>query len=147
MLMIANITPDHFRGYFIPCGSDKITIIPQFSSPQMFEKIRELFKHFSRTYTFEQIYYLCRRISRRCRQKYMHMFRHYFYAIYLKFVLFSYLCKYFFQPVLLRFGKYFFTIFRNPNKMVFDIIYCMSGPFNNHVYILAQGDRRLSSPS
>lgn len=121
-MLISNILSYNFCRYLVPNRTDKVTIIPQFSSPELFLYLGEFSKHHFSRYAFDYLHYPRWRILRRHNQKQMHVIIHYFHCIYLKFVSFCDLAKYFFQSLRHSIIEQLLPIFRYPNKMILQII-------------------------
>ena len=46
MSLVLNIFTDYIGGNFVANTADKVTIIPQLSSPKLFSQLRKFLKHF-----------------------------------------------------------------------------------------------------
>jgi len=77
-------------------------------------------------------------VSRRKRQKYVHMILCYFHRIYLKPVVNGNLFKYAPHSLLYVSSKYPLPILRSPYQMIFRVIYSMWCSFDCHVLCIAQ---------
>ncbi len=91
MSLVLNISPNYISGDFYSNTPNKIAIAPQLPCPQLFPQLEELLECFSCRDTFHRLYYLGRRISRWCLQKYMHMVFQHFHDVYHKLIFLSHM--------------------------------------------------------
>ncbi len=47
MLLVFYVPSYYLRGNFISCGSYKISVVPEFSSPEISLEMRKFYEHFS----------------------------------------------------------------------------------------------------
>src|SRR4030066_1827725 len=132
MSMIFYIFLYCLTGYFVPYRPDKISIFPEFSSPQFFLYPWMPPEYFLRTYALQHPHRFPYRISRRYARKYVHVITRY-----LHFYDFTVpCCQYLFKQLLYRIPylpiQYPFTIFRRPYKMISRIVNCMAHSFYAH---------------
>jgi hypothetical protein len=128
-MLIPNIVPDYFCRYFVANRSDKVTIIPEFPAPKLFLYRGKLSEHYLGGNTFDHLHNSRWCILRGNNQKQMHMIIHYFHRVYFQIVLLGYLLKYFLQSIRHPIIEQFLSIFRNPYKMVLQVIDTMSASF------------------
>jgi len=131
-MLILNILPNQIRIHFVPHCPHKIPITPKLPRPKLLLQPKKLLKHYPRTYTLQHLYNLCRRIFGWRRKKYVNMINFDPHCLNLKIILPRYLPKQLLYPLLQLFRQDVFPIFRNPYKMIFDVIDCMLSPFNPH---------------
>lgn len=133
MPMIVHIFLNHFRCYFIPYSSHKISIFPKLPSPQLPLHLRMPPEYFLRTNTFECPHYLSYKILWWYASKYMDMILRHLYLLYLTVSCFQYLSKQFFRQFPNLILQYPLAILRCPYQMIFCIIYCMAYTSQTHV--------------
>ncbi len=138
MGLILNIFADCISGYFVTNTPDKVTVTPQFPSPKLFSQLWKPLERFTGRDTFHHLYHLCRRVSRRCLNKYVYMVFHDFHRIYPKFILLGYPPKYFFQVPRNLLTQYMLPVFRYPYQMILQIIYGMFSPSNPHATFIQE---------
>jgi len=131
-MLIFYISSYYFCGYFVSNCSDKVSIIPKFSTPEIFLQPIVFFKNLAGAYPLQHIHNLGRRILWWNRQKHMNMFWHNFHRIYFKFILLGYFFKKFFNSFLHLLFQNTLAILWNPDKMIFDVIYRMSRSSYSH---------------
>lgn len=125
MDLIFNVFPYYVSSNLITYTPDKISITPKLSGPQLFPQFRKFLKHLSGRYTLQYLHYLCRRISRRHLNKYMHVVFHDFHRVYSEFILLSNPLRYLFQVPRNFPTQYMFPVLRYPHKVVLQILYGM----------------------
>jgi hypothetical protein len=130
--MCINILTNYFLGNLVPNRAGKISIFPQFTSPQFFLYFGILLKYFTRADTLEYANNFSYRIFWRKRQKYMNMIFRYFHRIYLKLKILRNLFKQLLYSLPNLSSQYPFPIFRCPNKMIRAIIYCVTRSSYRH---------------
>ena len=135
MGLILNITSNDIGGDIIANTSDKIAVVPEFSRPEGFPKLGELFEYFSCRYAFHYLHYFSRRVPGRGFDKYMDMVFHHFHGIYVKAILFSDMPEDFFYVSGDVGIKYMLPVFGNPHQMVFEIIDRVFRPSNSHAIL------------
>src|SRR3989338_7468951 len=131
-MLILYISSYYICGYFVSNRSDKVSIVPKFSTPKIFLQPRVLFKNFAGAYSFQYIHNLCRGIPWWSSQKHMNMVWHNFHRIYFKFILLSYFPKKLFNSFLHPLFQNTLAILWNPDNVIFDVIYRMFRSFNSH---------------
>jgi len=131
-MLILNIFADQIRGHFVPHRPHKIPIAPKLPRPKLLLQPRKLLKHYLRAYTLQYLYNLCRRIFGWCRKKYVNMINLDPHCVNLKIILPRYLSKQLLYPLLQLFRQNMFPVLWNPHEMIFDVIDCMSSPFDRH---------------
>ena len=68
-MLIPHIVSYYFCRYFVANRTDKVTIVPQFPSPELFLYLRELLEHYLGGDTFKHLHYLRMCKLRRNNQK------------------------------------------------------------------------------
>ncbi len=96
-MLIPNVVSDNFCRYFVANRTNKVTIIPEFPSPELFLDLGKLSEHHLGRYTFDPLHNYCGSKLRRHDQKQVYMIFHYFHRVYFQIVLFGYLPKNLFQ--------------------------------------------------
>ncbi len=125
IMLIPNILSYNFCRYFVANRTDKVAVIPEFSSPKFFLYLGEFSKHHLCRYAFDYLYYPRWSILRWHNQKQMHMIIHCFHRIYFKFISLCDLTKYLFQSRRHSIAEQLPSIFWYPYKMVLQIIDAM----------------------
>ena len=129
---IVNIVLYRFTGDFVSNRSDKISIFPEFSAPQLSLYLWMSQKDLFCTHSFQKSHHLNNRIFGWYRCKYMYMIFCYFHLLYFTVSCFQYL----FNELLYSISKLFFPyplgIFRCPHKMVSFALDCMAHSFEAH---------------
>ncbi len=129
-----DIPTNHLCRYLVPYTSDKISIVPQFPTPQLLLHLGKLLENFAGRNTFQPLRYLGRTIAWGDRKKYMHMILHYFLGIHLKAIPFGNLLKNPLQPIRYSLAQNHPTIFRHPHHMILEIVNSASGSFETHAW-------------
>jgi hypothetical protein len=119
-------------GDLVSSCSNKISIFPEFSTPEFFFYFWISKKDFLCTDAFEDSYYLSNRVFGRYTGEYMDMIFGYFHFLYFTVSCFKYLFKQLFNGILQFFFKYQFAIFGCPHKMIFCVVNCMAESFYSH---------------
>ena len=136
MGLIFNILPYYVSSDFISYTPDKISLTPEFPRPQLFPQFGKLLKCLTGRHTFQYLYHLCRGISRRCLNKYVHVVFHNFHRIYPELILLGYPLKHLFQ-VLGNFPTQdVLPILRYPHQMVLNIKNGVLCPSNSHTVVI-----------
>jgi len=132
MPMILYIFLYRLTGDFVSNSSDKISIFPKFSTPQLSLYIWVPQKDFFCTNTFENSHDLTNRIFGWYTDEYMNMIFSYFHFLYFTVSC----CQYFFKETLYSISQLFFqyplAIFGRPYKMVSCVVNCMAQSFDTH---------------
>jgi len=133
----------HIGRYLIPHRSHKVSIAPHFPSPQLLSQLRIPTKHLSRRDTFHHLYHPARAVPRRCHHKQVNMIGHHFHRVYLQLIPLGYPCKDLFQTLGQRLLQNQFAIFRNPYKMVLQVVDRMARSFDRTHPVDSNGRIRL----
>lgn len=138
MSVVLYISSYRFTRYLVSDGSDKISVFPKFSTPQLSLYLRIPQKYLSCTHALQNPHYFSNRISGRNARKYVHMILGYLNLLYLTVSR----CQYLFKQLLYRISYLFFqyplAILRCPYKMVSRIIYRMAHSFEGHAVYYTQ---------
>jgi len=137
MILVFNIFTDDVSRDFVTYTPDKISIVPKFSSPKLFPKLRKFFEHFACRYALHNLHYLCRRISRRRLAKYVHVVFNHLHRVYVKTVLLSNFLKDLFQIFLYFFDQYVLPVLRYPYQVIFQVVDGMFSPMYAHADYIA----------
>ena len=125
-LVILNIFLDNIFCPFISNCSNKISILPKFTSSKFFLHFRIPLKYLPCSFTFKSLHYFRDRIPRWKTQKYMNMILCYFHCLYFKLITDGNLPKTIFYKFLDITSQYPFSVFGSPNQMISCIIYRMT---------------------
>jgi hypothetical protein len=134
MSMIANIVLYRFTGDFVSNRSDKISIFPEFSTPQLSLHFRVSQKDFFRTHALENPHHLPHRIFGWYAGKYMDMVLSYFHFLYFTVSRCQYLLEQLLCTISYLCFQYPLAIFGCPHKMVSRVIDCMAHSFDGHAW-------------
>jgi len=149
--MISDVSLDQFFRDFIPHGSCKIPILPEFSSPKLSLHFRKYLKCLACRNTLQHPYHPRNRIPRRKTQKYMNMVRRYSHLLNLKTMILCNLQKYLPHLISDIFSLNPFPIFRRPYQVIFCVINSVSSSSDTHVVSYSTffcfQQTHLSSPS
>ena len=132
MILVLNIATNDVSSNLISNTPDKVTVIPQFSSPKLFPGVGKLLEYLFCRYALHYLYQSGWRISRWRSQKHMHMVLNYFHGIYFKTILFTYPLKYFLQIARDITTQYILPVFWNPDQIIFQIVDGLFGSFYTH---------------
>ena len=135
--MVFNIVSNHLCGHFITNCSNKITILPEFSSPKLFLHLRMLMKYHAGTDALQNPYHLGNRVPSWKAQKDMHMVFCDLKGIYLKIVILGNLLKDLFHSLSNIIPQNPFSVFRGPYQMIFRIVDRMRSSFQFHAVNIA----------
>jgi len=116
--LIFYVAPYHVRCDLVAYTSNKISIAPQFTRPELLPELWKLLKYFPRRYTFHNLHNLSRRISWRYFQKYVHMVFHYFHRVHPEPIFVHYLLKHLFSVLSNLTYQDVLPILRYPDQMV-----------------------------
>ena len=151
IMMIFDVTLDQIRRHLIPHCSDKISVLPKLSSPQLPLHFRKFFKHFTCRNTLQHPYYLGNRISWRKTQEQVHMVRRHPHFLNLKPMALRNLRKYlsYSPPYITSLNP--FPVLGCPHQMIFRIVNRMSSSSDCHAFdishLICLWQTHLSSPS
>jgi len=141
--MVLNIVPDHICRYLVANGASKISIFPQFSSPQLFLDRRVLFEYDAGTDSLEHHYHFRDTISGWKRQKDMDVILRDLKGVYCKVVMYGNLLKDFFCSCSDVLSQDPLSVFRCLHQMIFRFIDRIACSLQYHAGSIAQ----LSLPS
>ncbi len=117
-----DVLPDHLSRNSVPYRPDKVSVTPQFSSPQLLTQAWVPTKQLPSRYTLHNLHYLAWTILRRYYQKQMYMIRHHFHRINLHIVPLRYPTKDFLQTFCYCTSQDELTVLGNPYKVVLEIV-------------------------
>ena len=132
MSMVLYIFLYRITGHFVTHCPDKISVFPEFSTPQLFLYLWILPKNLFRTHALEDPYHLPYRIFRWYAGEYVYMILRYLHLHYFTVPRFQYLFKQFPYRISYLSFQYPFAVFRCPYKMVSRVINCMAQAFYAH---------------
>jgi len=136
ILMIFYVFLDNIFRHFVAHCTSKISIFPEFASPQFPFHFRIYLEYCSGRSSLQALYNIRYRIFRRKSQKYMNMIFRNFQRFYLKIMGHRYLFEALFNKIPKITSQYPFTVFRGPHDMVSRIVCSMTCPSNSHAYNL-----------
>jgi len=131
-MLMFDIPPNYLRRYFVSHTSDKIAVVPQFSTPQWLLHLRKLLKYHPGRNTFHPLHDLGGTIARWGRKKYMHMIVHDFLGIDLKTISLGNLLRNPLQPMGHSLSQDQPPIFGTPHHLIFEIVNGSSGSLEAH---------------
>lgn len=137
-LLILDIPFDNVGGHFVSNRSDKISVTPQFSTPELASQPCKLFKDLASRQILQYSHCLRNGISRWKRKKYVNMIRHDCHLFNVEIVCFCNFLKNLFQTLLKSARQNLLAIFRHPDYVIFRIVYCMAAPPDGHAYRIPQ---------
>jgi len=132
MPMISYIFLYRLACHFVSNGSDKLSILPKFSTPQLFLDLWMSQKDLFCTHTFENSHHISNRILRWYRCGCMDMIFCYFHLFYFTVSCFQYLFKQFFYTISQSISQYPFAILLCPHKRLSCIIHWLAKSFDTH---------------
>ena len=138
MCLILYVSPYHLRGDSIAYTSNKISIAPQFTRPELLPQSWKLPEHLTCRYALHNLHNFGRRIARRCFQKYMHMILHYLHSVYPQPVLISYSLKHFFCVLSNLAYQDMLPILGYPYQMILNIKDGMLCPSYSHAAVIQE---------
>ncbi len=136
-LLIPYIPTNDLRRHLVSYGADKISISPKFSTPQLPSQPWKSCKYLSGRDALHDLHDPGWRVSRRCKEKYMHMVFHYFHSIDFHTIRFRHTLSYFSHCLSYLADQKFLSVFRRPYKVIFQVIDCMRTRFWCHLRILS----------
>lgn len=137
MGLVFYIFPNDIRSYFVTNTPDKVTVIPQFTSPKLFPQLGKLFEYLSSRYSLHYLYNFRWRIFWWRLGKYVYMVFNDFHRTYSESIFISYFCKCLFQIDRYVFTQYMLPVFRYPYQLILQVIDSMFGPFYTHADFIA----------
>ena len=140
MRLVFNLFSNYISGDFISNTPDKIAIVPQLSSPELFPNLGKFLKYLSSRYAFHYLYHFCWRIPRWCFQKYWYMVLYYFHGIYRKPIFFGYMIEHLFHVDRNVTIQYILLILRYPYQVILQIVYGMFGSSYSHGIFIPSGE-------
>lgn len=132
MSVITSIVFYRFTGDFVSNCSDKISIFPKTSTPQLSLHLWISQKNLFCTHTFEHSHHQSNRIFGWYAGEYMDMILGYFHFLDLTVSCFQYLLKELFCSISHLFLQYPLAKFGWPHKVVSRVIDCIAHSFNSH---------------
>ncbi len=129
-----DIPTNHFRRYLVPDTSDKIPIVPQFSTPQLSLHLRKLLQYQPGRNTFQPLHHLRRTIPWWDRKKDMHMIIQDLLGIDGKAIPLGNLLKNPLQAIRDSLAQNHATIFGYSHHMILAIVNSASGAFETHAW-------------
>lgn len=145
--LIFNISTNHFCCNFVSYTPHKIAVTPQLTRPKLLPQSAKFLKYFSPGYALKYLHYFRRRILRRYFHKHVDMIFHHFHGINPKTVLFCYSSKYFLRVLRNLSYQHPLPILRYPNRMIFDIKYCVLRPSYAHNIFIREESPPWQIPS
>ena len=138
MRLIFNIAPYHIRSNSVTYTPNKISVTPQFTSPELLPQSWKFPKHLLRRYALHNLPNISRRIARRCFQKYVHMIFHYFHSIHPHPILIRYPLKHFFRVLSNLAYHDVLLVLRYPYQMILNIKNGMLCPSYPHAAVIQE---------
>jgi len=138
MGLIFDILPYYVSSDFVTYTPNKVSIAPKFPCPQLLPQFRKLLEYLAGRHTLQYLHGLCRGISWRYLNKYVHMVFHDFHRIYPELILLTYLLKHFFQVPRNLPTQYVLPVLRYPHQVVLQIIYGVLCPSNPHAEVIQE---------
>ena len=126
MSMILYVSLYGLTGNFVSNCSNKISVFPEFPSPEFSLYLGMPHKNFFRTHTLENSHNLTNRIFGWYTHEYMDMILGYFHLLHFAISRCQYLFKQLFHSIAQFISQYPLAIFGRPYKMVSRVINCMA---------------------
>ena len=120
----------HLRGHFISNRAYKVAIPPQFSSPQLLPQLRMTTKQLPRGDTLYDLYHLAGTVFRWGQQKQVNVVSHHLKCVNLKLIALCNTLENILQAIPYRTLQNHFTVLRNPNKVVLEVVHRMLATLN-----------------
>ena len=137
------VPPYHVCRHLIPNRSHKVPITPQLPTPQFFPQCRVSLEHLPSQNTLENLYHVTGTVFGWNQHKQVHVIRHYFKRINLQFVAFRNTVEDLLQALSNRTFQNQFSVLRDPNKVVLEVVNRMLGSFDGAHSIYGNGRIRL----
>ena len=136
--LIFYVAPYHFRCDLVAYTSNKVSIAPQFTCPELLGELWKSLKYLPCRYALHNLHNLSRRISRRCFQEYMYMVFHCFYRVHPEPIFVRYSLKHFFSVLSNLTYQDVLSILGYPDHMVLKIKDGMLCPSNAHAAVIQE---------